>query len=146
MELPLSDDKLVADCRKEFETAQSKGHTDSAEASIRYCWALVHSPNQDRVWQGLAFAEALLGGPGMTEHNNKEVIYLSSVAKYKLGKHVDARRQVQELLKVSPGMRQAQNLNDLLEATLAKEALIGVGIGAGLLGVAALVVAGLARR
>lgn len=67
----------------------------------RYCWALVHSPSQDHVWQGLSFAEALLGGPGMTEHNNKEVIYLSAVAKYKLGKHVDARRQVQELLKVS---------------------------------------------
>ena len=36
----------------------------------------------------------------MTETNNKECIYLSAVAKYKLGKHVEARRQIKELLKV----------------------------------------------
>lgn len=49
-------------------------------------------------------------------------------------------------LQVAPNMRQAQNLHGILQSTIAKEALIGVGIGAGLLGVAALVVAGIASR
>lgn len=46
-------------------------------------------------------AETLMHGPEMTDHNNREVIYLSSVAKYKLGKHIDSKRQLEELLKVS---------------------------------------------
>ena len=49
-------------------------------------------------------------------------------------------------VQVAPNMRQAQGLNDILEHTIAKEALVGVGIGAGLVGVAALVIAGLASR
>ena len=43
-------------------------------------------------------------------------------------------------------MRQAKNLYEILESTVAKEALIGVGIGAGVVGIAALIVAGLASK
>lgn len=43
-------------------------------------------------------------------------------------------------------MRQAQSLYDILESTLAKEALIGVGLGVGLLGIAGLVIAGMASK
>ena len=46
-------------------------------------------------------AESLIGSPEISEHSQREIVYLSAVAKYKLGKHIDAKRQVAELLKVS---------------------------------------------
>lgn len=87
-----------------------------------------------------------MSDPQLKEHSQREVVYLRAVAQYRLGKHTDAKHQVDELLRVAPNMRQAQNLHGILQSTIAKEALIGVGIGTGLLGVAALVVAGIASR
>ena len=50
-------------------------------------------------------------------------------------------------LQADPDMRQAKALLEHLETTIAKEALIGVGIGAtGLLGIGALVVGALLSR
>lgn len=45
-------------------------------------------------------AESLIGAPELKPHQEREAVYLSAVAKYKLGKHVEAKRQVAELLKV----------------------------------------------
>ena len=45
-------------------------------------------------------AESLVNAPEQSEHSHREAIYLAAVAKYKLGKHIEAKRQTEELLKV----------------------------------------------
>ncbi len=64
-------------------------------------WALVHSKSQNKVKQGLELAETRLGSkerPAADEQ--RELVYYCAVAFYKLGRYIDARRQLEELLKV----------------------------------------------
>ena len=59
---------------------------------------------------------------------------------YRLGNMVDARRQLEELLVVSPHSRQAQALKEACEQQIVREGLVGIGIGSAVLGVAALAI------
>ena len=50
--------------------------------------------------QGLRLAEALIQSDEMDDAGKKDLVYFCCVAKYKMGKYVDAKHQVDELLKV----------------------------------------------
>lgn len=41
-----------------------------------------------------------MSDPQLKEHSQREVVYLRAVAQYRLGKHTDAKHQVDELLRV----------------------------------------------
>ena len=62
---------------------------------------MVHSKSQTKVKQGLELAEVTLSRkerPPADEQ--RELVYYCAVAFYKLGRYIDARRQLEELLKV----------------------------------------------
>ncbi len=65
-------------------------------------WALVHSPMETDVRRGRALAQELLAGKQLEERSEHDCIYLLSVALYRAGRLLDARRQLDELLKVRP--------------------------------------------
>ena len=51
--------------------------------------------------QGLELAEITLSGnPRPAADEQRELVYYCAVAYYKLGRYIDARRQLEELLKV----------------------------------------------
>lgn len=62
-----------------------------------YCWALVHSKNSKDVNRGLELTLALLSGDPA---DGRELLYLKSVAQYRLRHSLEARRTLQELLQV----------------------------------------------
>jgi fission 1 protein len=77
----------------------------------------------------------------------RELVYLRAVGKYRVGKLLEARRQLDELLKVSPDSHQAHQLKQAVEDQIIKEGLVGVGIVGGLLGVGAVILsAAFSRR
>jgi len=64
----------------------------------------VHSPMETDVRRGRALAQELLAGKQLEERSEHDCIYLLSVALYRAGRLLDARRQLDELLKVrAPG-------------------------------------------
>lgn len=54
---------------------------------------------------------------------------------------LDARRQLQELLRVNPQWRQAQTLKAAVDDQVVKEGLLGLGVATAIGGVAALILA-----
>lgn len=54
---------------------------------------------------------------------------------------LDARRQLEELLKVNPQWRQAQTLKAAVDDQVVKEGLLGIGVATAIGGVAALILA-----
>jgi fission 1 protein len=94
----------------------------------------VHSIKNSDVRRGLDLAEELLQSRGLDEQEQRDLIYLQSVAYYKLGKMLEARRQLDELLKVSPSFRQAQTLKAAVEEQIVKEGLVGIGMASAVLG------------
>ena len=63
-------------------------------------WALVHSKRRADVEKGLQLADALIQSDDMDDDGKKDLVYFCCVAKYKLGKYVEARAQLDEFLKV----------------------------------------------
>lgn len=94
----------------------------------------MHSIKNSDVRRGLDLAEELLQSRGLDEQEQRDLIYLQSVAYYKLGKMLEARRQLDELLKVSPSFRQAQTLKAAVEEQIVKEGLVGIGMASAVLG------------
>ena len=52
------------------------------------------------VARGVQMAEAMMDKPGADEQFQRELVYLRAVGKYRSGKLLEARRQLDELLKV----------------------------------------------
>jgi len=87
--------------RRERRAAQAQA---DAHLARRLVWALVHSPMETDVRRGRALAQELLAGKQLEERSEHDCIYLLSVALYRAGRLLDARRQLDELLKVrAPG-------------------------------------------
>ncbi|KAK9909566.1 hypothetical protein WJX75_004200 [Coccomyxa subellipsoidea] len=131
-ELPVTDDDMIAGVRAEYERLSSTG--EGPHACFRLVWTLVHSIKNSDVRRGLDLAEELLQSRGLDEQEQRDLIYLQSVAYYKLGKMLEARRQLDELLKVSPSFRQAQTLKAAVEEQIVKEGLVGIGMASAVLG------------
>lgn len=85
-------------------------------------------------------AEELLQAKSLDDQEQRDLVYLQSVAYFKLGKVLEARRQLEELLKVSPNFRQAQTLKAAVEEQIVKEGLVGIGLASALLGLAGLAI------
>lgn len=100
----------------------------------------VHSARNTDVKRGLDLAEQLLKSSDLDEQDHRDLVYLTSVAQYKLGDVLAAKRQLEELLKVAPNGRQAQVLREACEQQIIKEGLLGIGIGSAVLGIAALAI------
>ena len=62
-------------------------------------WALVHSTFETDVARGRELAQELLAAKELEERSEHDCIYLLSVALYRQGRLLDARRQLSELLK-----------------------------------------------
>lgn len=65
----------------------------------RLVWALVHSTFETDVARGRELAQELLAGKELEERSEHDCIDLLSVALYRQGRLLDARRQLSELLK-----------------------------------------------
>ena len=65
----------------------------------RLVWALVHSTFETDVARGRELAQELLAAKELEERSEHDCIYLLSVALYRQGRLLDARRQLSELLK-----------------------------------------------
>ena len=52
----------------------------------RLVWGLVHSSNQKDVDRGLRFADELLRDKSLDAQDQRDLVYLTAVAMYKLGK------------------------------------------------------------
>ena len=60
----------------------------------------MHSKQQSEVKQGISFSETLLSAEDLPQKKQHELVYYVAVAKFKMGKHIEARNQLRELLKV----------------------------------------------
>lgn len=146
MELPVTDKELISRCQREYEEASRTG-ADTSAAGLRLVWALVHARSvATDVARGVQLAEALMDKPGTDPQFQRELVYLRAVGKYRAGKLLEARRQLDELLKVSPESHQAQQLKEAVESQIIKEGLVGVGIVGGLVGVGAVILGGILSR
>lgn len=73
----------------------------SHNTSVPTAQALVHSRSlATDVARGVQLADSMMDKPGADEQCQRELIYLRAVGKYRAGKLLEARRQLDELLKV----------------------------------------------
>jgi len=76
----------------------------------------------------------------------RDASYLEAVGAAKGGDLIAARRLLAGLLASTPGWRQAAGLKAAVDEAIVREGLVGLGVGAGVLGAVALAVAAFARR
>lgn len=143
MELPTTDQQLIQRCQQEWEDASRNGSHESAAEGLRLVWALVHSCNMADVDRGLQFSAKLIDTPDMDSQYRRELVYLRAVGKYRSGKYLEARQQLEELLKIRPDSHQARSLKKEVDDAIVRDGLIGVGVVGGVLGLAALIVGSL---
>lgn len=126
--LPETDEYQVATLRQEYEKLSKDGGGPASEACFRLVWGLVHSKKKADIDQGSQLASVLMQSDDMDAKAKKDLVYFQCVALYKLGKYVDAKRQLEEFLQVSPNHRQALSLKEAVDDRLVRDGLIGVGI------------------
>ncbi|CAK0762230.1 hypothetical protein CVIRNUC_002936 [Coccomyxa viridis] len=140
-ELPVTDPDMIAGLQADWENENRKGSSESTQAAFRLVWGLVHSERNTDVGRGLEFAEELLRDKSIDAQDQRDLVYLTAVAMYRLGRVLDARRQLEELLKVNPQWRQAQTLKAAVDDQVVREGLLGLGVATAIGGVAALILA-----
>lgn len=143
MELPTTDRQLIERCKTEFEDASKNGSQESSAEGLRLVWALVHSRDMADVGNGLSLSEILMDKPDMDGVCSRELLYLRAVGKYRSGKYLESRQQLEELLKIRPDSHQASCLKKEVDDAIVRDGLLGVGVIGGVLGLAALVIGGL---
>lgn len=138
--LPVSDLEFVSQAQAEYDSLFQTGTADEVDsARHRLVWALVHSPHSKHQQRGLEICRLKLQDRSASA-SGREFRYFAAVACYNQGKYIEARREVSALLQESPEFRQADVLKGLIEDAIVKEGLVGVGIGAAVLGVALAVI------
>ena len=68
----------------------------------RLVWGLVHSKKKADIDHGSQLASVLMQSDDMDARAKKDLVYFQCVALYKLGRYVDAKRQLEEFLSVIP--------------------------------------------
>mmetsp|Transcript_5554 Transcript_5554/g.9693 ORF Transcript_5554/g.9693 Transcript_5554/m.9693 type:complete len:152 (-) Transcript_5554:386-841(-) len=135
-ELPSTDPDMVHQLQTEYDQAFISGSQQSVdEARFRLVWASVHSSDLKHVHRGLALARARLESALVTVADKRDLQYLAAVGEYRLGQYVESRRLLRQVLQGSPGSRQAQHLLDKVDDIVLKEGVIGISIGAAVVGV-----------
>lgn len=135
--LPTTDPEIVHGMQAEYDQAFRTGSEEELDAArFRLVWAMVHSSDTRHVSRGLELAKRKVAdSPKMSEKDSKELRYLAAVGCYRLGKHVEARHLLKELLLVHPDFRQAEALHTAVDNKILSQGLMGVGLGAAVLGV-----------
>ncbi|KAG2487293.1 hypothetical protein HYH03_014133 [Edaphochlamys debaryana] len=129
--LPVVDLDSVKLAEDEYRSIYHSGSAEEVDsARFRLVWALVHSTTRLHQARGLELCRAKL----KELPNDREFRYFAAVACYNLGHYIDARRELSALLKDHPGFRQAEFLRGLTEDAIVREGLMGVGIGAAVVG------------
>jgi len=103
----------------------------------------VHSRDKSDVQRGLEFVDALLSSEGTEQ---RELLYLKGVGQFRSYHHVAARATLKEAIDKFPDFRQAESLLDAVESEIVKDGMVGVGIGAAIVGVIAAVAVGAMRK
>lgn len=94
--------------------------------------------------RGLELVAALMSAD---PKERRELLYLKSVGQYRLKYNLEARETLKNLLEEFPEFRQAESLLETVENEIVKEGLIGVGVGAAVVGVlGALAVSAMRKR
>eukprot|EP00884_Botryococcus_braunii_P002286 jgi/Botrbrau1/12058/Bobra.0295s0013.1 len=135
MELPIADQNAILASKMEYEELKHNGGGQAAESCFRYIWNLVHSQWRTDAERGKKLAYVLMESKDLDEVLKRDLVYLICVAEYKQGNLIQARKQLAALLQVNPECRQAQTLKAAVDDQVVKEGLIGIGIGAGVLGI-----------
>ena len=114
-ELPVTDPTMIAGLQADWEKEMQRGSHEATQAAFRrgsqhvrawrevdalspydlliivpalhrLVWGLVHSPNNKDVDRGLTFADELLRDKSLDAQDQRDLVYLTAVAMYKLGK------------------------------------------------------------
>ena len=87
-----------------FIRPKSSLHCYTLKVSLhRLVWGLIHSKKKADVNNGLRLASVLIQSDDMDPNAKKDLVYFQCVGLYKLGKYVDAKRQLDEFLEVFLG-------------------------------------------
>jgi fission 1 protein len=128
MALPETDEDTIKSLKEGYEDASRDGGRSSSEACYLLVWGLVHSKRKKDVGEGLQLAGALMESDELEDERKKDLVYIKCVALYKLGKYLEAKRQLEEFLLVSPNHRQALQIKEMVDEKLVRDGLIGVGV------------------
>jgi len=109
---------------------------------------LVHSTWASDVRAGRALAKALASDTSARADPAaaRDAAYLEAVGAAKGGDLIAARRALGGLLVAHPGWRQAASLKAAVDEAVIREGLVGLSVGAGVVGAVALAIAAFARR
>ncbi|KAL4424719.1 hypothetical protein ABPG77_000062 [Micractinium sp. CCAP 211/92] len=142
--LPLTEPELVQQCEREYEDAAQHGGQEALDACFRLTWALVHSPARAHIARGIELAEALSDHPGRLDQ--RDMIYLICVGKFRQKKFIEARKTLKGLLEAHPEFRQAEALLEACDKEIMRDGLVGLGAGAAIVGgIAAIAIAAMRR-
>lgn len=83
----------------------------------RLVWGLVHSKKKTDVVNGSQLASVLMQSDELDDGAKKDLVFFQCVALYKLGKYVDAKRQLDEFLEVTVSQQHCQSASQVPEIT-----------------------------
>ena len=95
----MTDSQLVRQCQREYEEAAQHGGQEAIDACYRLSWALVHSSEKGDIQRGLELCEAMLSGGSSDQ---RELLYLVAVSKYRQKRFIECRRSLKSLMEVRP--------------------------------------------
>ena len=107
---------------------------------------MVHSTWASDVRAGRALAKVLASDAAGGGDAARDAAYLEAVGAAKGGDLIAARRSLASLLAAHPGWRQAASLKAAVDEAVIREGLVGLSVGAGVVGAVALAIAAFARR
>uniref|UniRef100_A0A7C8YJF7 Mitochondrial fission 1 protein n=1 Tax=Opuntia streptacantha TaxID=393608 RepID=A0A7C8YJF7_OPUST len=142
-QIPWCDRDIIAGCEREVAEASSEEFR--SECLMRLSWALVHSRQPEDVQRGIAMLEASLTGT-TNPLQLRERLYLLAVGYYRSGDYSKSRQLVDRCLEIAPDWRQARALKKTIEDKITRDGVIGLGIAATAVGLAAGIIAALARK
>ncbi|KAF5830590.1 hypothetical protein DUNSADRAFT_14320 [Dunaliella salina] len=145
--LPLVDPELVLQCQEEYQSFFNSGTQEELDAArFRLVWSQVHSTDLKHAERGSSIARAKLQDlKDVRLKDYKEYAFLLAVACYRLGKYVEARRLLKQVLQAHPDFHQADHLRSRVDEQIMREGLWGVGVGTAVLGVGLAVLFGSRR-
>ncbi|KAJ8905900.1 hypothetical protein NDN08_002403 [Rhodosorus marinus] len=129
-----TDDSSIEPFLKDFEAqyiAQQEAEHPDADATFNYGWALIRSKPVQNVVKGRKLMQDLLS----RGYNKTDCLYYVAMADYKLDNALEARKNLETILRVDPECRPAKILLQSVDDKISKDGWVGVGLAG--LGIAA---------
>ncbi|WVQ79468.1 mitochondria fission 1 protein [Cryptococcus sp. DSM 104549] len=140
-EVSLSPDELEV-LRRQYYKEIEQGHV-TIQSKFNYGWGLVKSGSPELQTEGVKLLQEIYSA---SADHRRECTYYIAVGYYKLRNYAYARKFNNLLLSVEPGNMQAQSLGQQIEAAVKRDGMIGIGLIAGAVAVAGVVVGSLLHR